>query len=125
MGTLAADYLLANFNTTGAMIATAIMIVLSLYLVSSFSMSKLASLARRTDGVFRSGLRNRFESWRDIRRQKRMELLPGPRRTGSFARGRKAGEETAAHLDSNRSQFPTRLNLSPSLWPRALHAPNP
>ncbi len=73
VGTLAADYLLANFNTTGAVIATAIIIVLSLYLVSSFSMSKLASWLAGPM-AFLKRLGNRFESWRDRRRQKRMEL---------------------------------------------------
>ena len=43
VGTLLGDYLLTNFNTMGAILATALTLVISIYLVSSFSMAKLAS----------------------------------------------------------------------------------
>ena len=66
VGTLAGDYLLANFNTMGAMLATAITLVISIYLVSSFSMAKLASWLAGPM-AFLGGMANRLESWRDIR----------------------------------------------------------
>src|SRR4051794_648067 len=65
-GTLLADYLLSNFNTTGAIIAAGITLVLSIYLVSSFSMAKLA-VWLSGPMAFLQRLVNRFESWRDIR----------------------------------------------------------
>ena len=71
-GTLVADYLLSNFNTTGAILVTASTLVLSLYLVSSFSMTKLASWLAGPIAFFKR-LGNKYESWRDIRRQKRAE----------------------------------------------------
>jgi S-DNA-T family DNA segregation ATPase FtsK/SpoIIIE len=73
-GTLVADYLLSNFNTTGAILVTASTLVLSLYLVSSFSMTKLASWLAGPIAFFRR-LGNKYESWRDIRRQKRAERM--------------------------------------------------
>ena len=119
-----ADYLLANFNTTGAVIATAIIIVLSLYLVSSFSMAKLAAWLAGPM-AFLKRLGNRFESWRDIRRQKRLELYARPRRTGASARGRKAGEEAAALSTATRASPRHGANPSPNLSSRALqHSPN-
>ena len=64
-----ADYLLSNFNTTGAILVTASTLMFSLYLVSSFSMTKLASWLSGPIAFFKR-LRNKYESWRDIRRQK-------------------------------------------------------
>ena len=74
VGTLLADYLLSNFNTTGAILVTASSLILSLYLVSSFSMTKLASWLAGPIALLKR-LANRFESWRDIRRQKRLERM--------------------------------------------------
>jgi hypothetical protein len=73
IGALSADYLLANFNTMGAMLATALMIIISIYLVSSFSMAKLAQWLAGPMALLKR-IANKLESWRDIRRQKRLEL---------------------------------------------------
>jgi DNA segregation ATPase FtsK/SpoIIIE, S-DNA-T family len=72
IGTLMADYLISNFNLLGAMIATALTIVISLYLVSSFSMATLAAWLAGPQAILKR-IALRFESWRDIRRQKRVE----------------------------------------------------
>ncbi len=74
IGTLLADYLISNFNTTGAILITASGLILSLYLVSSFSMTKLASWLSGPIAFFKR-LKNRFDSWRDIRRQKHRERM--------------------------------------------------
>ncbi|HUS08550.1 MAG TPA: DNA translocase FtsK [Bryobacteraceae bacterium] len=72
IGILLAEYLISVLNMTGAILLTLAGLILSLYLVSTFSMSKLA--------VWFAGpiafLRRRwteFQSWRDMRRHKRME----------------------------------------------------
>jgi DNA segregation ATPase FtsK/SpoIIIE, S-DNA-T family len=74
IGTLCADYLLSNFNATGAILVTASGLILSLYLVSSFSMAKLASWLAGPIAFFKR-LVNKYESWRAIRRQKRLERM--------------------------------------------------
>jgi S-DNA-T family DNA segregation ATPase FtsK/SpoIIIE len=71
VGTLLADYLLSNFNTTGAVLTTAITLLLSVYLVSTFSMAKLWAWLDGPMAVMRR-ISLRLESWRDIRRQKRL-----------------------------------------------------
>ncbi len=43
IGVLLADYLVTNLNVTGALLTTAAVIVLSLYLVSTFSMKMVAN----------------------------------------------------------------------------------
>jgi DNA segregation ATPase FtsK/SpoIIIE, S-DNA-T family len=91
VGTLLADYLLSNFNTTGAILVTASSLILSLYLVSSFSMTKLASWLAGPIAVLKR-LTNRFESWRDIRRQKRL------------ARMRIRAEQARLHSQENKAR---------------------
>lgn len=95
IGALMADYLLANFNTMGAVLATALTIVISLYLVSSFSMAKLAAWLERPIAILKR-ISNKFESWRDIRRQKRAEIY---RRRAEEARTRRATRREPAEAE--------------------------
>ena len=104
MGTLAADYLLANFNTTGRgdrdghhHRAFTLSRVQFLYVETGI-------LARRTDGVSEAAWEP-FESWRDIRRQKRMELYRA-RAEQARLRAEEKQEKKHGALDSNRSQSP-------------------
>ena len=89
IGTLLADYLLTNFNTMGAILATALTIVISLYLVSSFSMAKLAAWLAGPVAMLKR-IANRIESWRDIRKQKRLELYRKRAEEARVRRSRKA-----------------------------------
>ena len=72
IGGILSDVLLSNFNATGAFLVTAMGLVLATYLVSSFSMTKLAVWLAGPMAFF-SRLANRFASWRDIRRQRKLE----------------------------------------------------
>ena len=72
IGGIFSDLLLTNFNATGAFLVTAMSLVLATYLVSSFSMTKLAVWLAGPMAFFKR-LANRFASWRDIRRQRKLE----------------------------------------------------
>ncbi|HYI96728.1 MAG TPA: DNA translocase FtsK 4TM domain-containing protein [Bryobacteraceae bacterium] len=72
IGGILSDLLLTNFNATGAFLVTAMALVLATYLVSSFSMAKLALWLAGPMAFFKR-LANRFASWRDIRRQRKLE----------------------------------------------------
>lgn len=67
LGVLLAEWLTAELNPTGAMLSTALALVLSLYLVSTFSVFTLqkwlAGPLRRLDGM-----RARWAAWREKRR---------------------------------------------------------
>jgi S-DNA-T family DNA segregation ATPase FtsK/SpoIIIE len=66
-GMLLADYLVSAVNSTGAVLITCAVIVLSLYTISTFSMAKLARwLAPFT--MFLKRNVNAYRSWRDRRR---------------------------------------------------------
>lgn len=98
-GTLLAEYLLANFNLLGAILTTVLTIVISLYLVSSFSMAKLASWLAGPVAVLQR-LANKIESWRDIRRQKRLEQK------------RLRAEEARYRAEENRARKARRLDTT-------------
>jgi S-DNA-T family DNA segregation ATPase FtsK/SpoIIIE len=79
VGTVMADYVAGAFNLTGAVIVTATCLLLSLYLATSFSLSHAARAAswpgRRARSVSR-----RWRSWRERRRQKKLEKSRARRR---------------------------------------------
>jgi S-DNA-T family DNA segregation ATPase FtsK/SpoIIIE len=94
VGTLLADYLLANFNATGAVLTTAITLLLSVYLVSTFSMAKLWAWLAGPIAVMRR-ISLKLESWRDIRRQKRLAKAREKAETRAEKKARRAAPVVA------------------------------
>ncbi len=68
LGLLLANYLVRTMNLTGALILTATCVTVSLYLVSSFSMSKLVEWFSGPIAWFRS-VGERWSAWRARRRE--------------------------------------------------------
>ncbi len=79
VGLLLADYLISNLNVTGALLTTAAVIVLSLYLVSTFRMKMVANLLAGPIGWLQARWAA-IQSWRDIRRHKKQERAEKKRR---------------------------------------------
>jgi S-DNA-T family DNA segregation ATPase FtsK/SpoIIIE len=72
VGILLADYLISVLNPTGAVLFNTACLVLSLYLVSTFSVTKLPIwLAGPISLLVR--IFNRFVAWREVRRQRAAE----------------------------------------------------
>ena len=72
IGLLLADTLMASLNLTGAALLTAITLILSIYLISSFSMSTMAKWLEGPMRVIGKVL-TYFENWRSERRQIALE----------------------------------------------------
>jgi len=72
LGLLLADSLMASLNLTGAVLVTAICLILSVYLISTFSM---ATAAEWISGPLRflQNLHTRWDKWRAQRRQVALE----------------------------------------------------
>jgi S-DNA-T family DNA segregation ATPase FtsK/SpoIIIE len=66
VGMLLADYLVASMNLTGAAMFTAVCLILGLYLVSTFEMSKLSGWFRVPASWFGS-MSARWHAWRESR----------------------------------------------------------
>ena len=69
-GAILADYLLASMNVTGALLVTAACWIVSIYLVSTFEMSRLAVWLRGPltwIGSLFAGLGSRWSAWRESR----------------------------------------------------------
>jgi DNA segregation ATPase FtsK/SpoIIIE, S-DNA-T family len=71
-GILVADSLVSMFNTTGAVVVTAVALVLSLYLISKFSMAMLAWLLAPMVQFFRTRA-EAWSAWRERRRHEKRE----------------------------------------------------
>jgi S-DNA-T family DNA segregation ATPase FtsK/SpoIIIE len=72
VGILLADYLISILNMTGAILLTVACLILSLYLVSTFSMAMLARWMAGPIAILQR-IWTRFQSWHDVRRARRME----------------------------------------------------
>jgi S-DNA-T family DNA segregation ATPase FtsK/SpoIIIE len=72
IGTLAAGYLVSVLNPLGATLATAAMLILSLYLVSTFSFAKLAAWLSGPMALL-GRMWVRYRSWREIRRHRKQQ----------------------------------------------------
>ena len=72
LGVLLADSLTASLNLTGAALLTSICLILSLYLISTFSMATFAKWLAGPLGLLRSAL-VRWDKWRNDRRQVALE----------------------------------------------------
>ena len=108
IGVLLADYLTGELNPTGAILFTAAVAILSLYLVSTFS---LAMVGRRL-----SGPAARWQAWRERRRQYKAE------RAEAKARFRQERKLEAARIAAT-AQAP--IHTEPERVPRARRAVTP
>jgi S-DNA-T family DNA segregation ATPase FtsK/SpoIIIE len=72
LGVLLADSLMASLNLTGAALLTAISLILSVYLISTFSMATFAKWLAGPLGLLRNAL-VRWEKWRSERRRVALE----------------------------------------------------
>ena len=70
LGTVCAEYLLRQLNTTGAILFTASWLILSLYLVSRFSMSMVWAWLEGPLALLHR-IWVKWQSWREIRRHRR------------------------------------------------------
>lgn len=103
-GLLLADLLVANFNTTGAALFTAASFVVSLYLVSRFSMAVLAGWLEGPTAFFRKlfgGIRARWQGWKERRAE-----IAIARAKERVARRAMAEEEDDQDPRRRRGQFP-------------------
>ncbi len=67
LGTLIAEWLIGSFNFAGTAIVTAVGLILSIYIVSTFSMGKLAGWLARPRAWWERRMQ-RFYAWREARR---------------------------------------------------------
>ena len=110
LGVLSADSLLASLNVTGAVLLTSISLILSVYLISTFSMS---TLVRWSAGPLRL-LRNvlvRFDAWRSERRDAalaRAQLRAERRAEKQLARERALPVPSSAPAVDNRREETAR-----------------
>ena len=72
LGVVLADSLTASLNLTGAALLTSICLILSLYLISTFSMATFAKWLAGPLGLLRNAL-VRWDKWRNDRRQVALE----------------------------------------------------
>jgi S-DNA-T family DNA segregation ATPase FtsK/SpoIIIE len=107
IGVLLADSLITSLNLTGAALVTGISLILSLYLISSFSMATFAKWLAGPLGILRSMLA-RFEQWRAARRQIALERaqVRAERRAAKqqgMEQNKEAVREAAAELKRARA----------------------
>jgi S-DNA-T family DNA segregation ATPase FtsK/SpoIIIE len=83
-GTILADYLMESMNLTGAILATAACWIVSIYLVSTFEMSRLAVWFRGPMRIL-AKLGERFAAWRSQRRKAKEKIRQkSGEKTGKF-----------------------------------------
>ena len=102
LGLLLADYLISILNPTGAVLLNAACLTLSLYLVSTFSVTKLPVWLAGPIG-FISRMLGRLRAWREVRRQRALERAAAKAELREQKRReaeRIAGEALAAQLRS-------------------------
>jgi len=106
VGVLLADSLITSLNLTGAALLTGITLILSLYLISSFSISTLAKWLDGPLRILRTALA-RWEQWRAERRQIAIERaqLRAERRAerDGVEKTKEAVREAAAELKRARA----------------------
>jgi len=104
VGLLLADSLMASLNLTGAVLVTAISLILSVYLISTFSM---ATAAEWISGPLRflQNLHTRWDKWRAQRRQVALEraTMRAERRAEKEA-ARAAKESAKAERETKRGR---------------------
>jgi S-DNA-T family DNA segregation ATPase FtsK/SpoIIIE len=90
-GLLLADWLLTNLNLAGSIVLTATTLIVSVYLVSSFTMSKLGAWFARPIAFLRM-IGERWSEWREARRKRRIEKAK-EKAAREGREGRKSGSE--------------------------------
>ena len=101
LGTLLASWLVANLNLTGAFIATAVTLIVSVYMVSTFSMAKLAQWLAPPIAWWQ----RRIAKWQ-VAREKRKAIRMEKARRKEEARQAKEAEREAERLrkEAERAQ---------------------
>lgn len=110
-GGVLAEYLIERLNITGACMAVAGVAILSVYLVSSFSMSTLAGWFARPIAWWRRQV-EAFRAWREERA--RIRVAKAAERAEVKARKRAAAEEAAAAREAERTQRTKRTQSAPA-----------
>ncbi len=101
LGVVLADSLITSLNLTGAALFTGICLILSIYLISTFSMATLARLLVGPLRLLRNAL-VRFDNWRTERRQVALgrAKLRAERRAGKQDRQAQVDEERIPVVES-------------------------
>jgi S-DNA-T family DNA segregation ATPase FtsK/SpoIIIE len=94
-GMLLAEYLRAAMNVAGAAVATATCLIVSVYMVSAFSLSKLEGWLSGPLHILRA-VAERWHSWQEERHQRKLERSRSRRRR---ARAESAAEPALAAAD--------------------------
>lgn len=107
LGMLLARYLVHALNTTGAILLTITTLIVSVYLVSSFTMSKLAGWLAGPMSYL-GALVDAWRGWRAERRQRKLEKarLRAERRREERRRNKTAPPVEAAPMESVDSSAP-------------------
>ena len=95
LGQLLADYLLTSFNATGTVLVTMTSLILSIYLISKFSMATLVSWLAGPVGLLR-GIIARLTQWRAYRREIANEKAAVRAQQRKSTRAEKAAEREAS-----------------------------
>lgn len=102
LGLLLADYLISILNPTGAVLLNAACLTLSLYLVSTFSVTKLPVWLAGPIG-FINRMVDRFRAWREVRRQRALERAAA--KAELREQKRRAAERLAAEVRADQQRF--------------------
>lgn len=114
LGMALADWLRHSLNHTGALLAVATALVTSLYLVSTFSMAKLAAWFRGPI-AFWTRQRERWAAWREERRRRKEERRAEREARKAEKRAAKAAKAAAkAGIDTEVVLEPTPRRRKPT-----------
>ncbi len=102
LGILLADYLVSILNPTGAVLLNAACLTLSLYLVSTFSVTKLPIWLSGPIGLIRRMVES-FRAWREMRRQRALERAAA--KAEMREQKRREAERIAAQAFAARQKF--------------------
>jgi S-DNA-T family DNA segregation ATPase FtsK/SpoIIIE len=108
IGALIADSLIADFNLTGAVILTLATIVLSVYVVSTFSLSLLAKWFAGPI-AFLHRIFVKWQSWREVRRHRRKEEARARAEAAREAAARERMEKRSRREQLEREPQPGRV----------------
>lgn len=124
VGILIADSLMASFNVIGTVLLTAICLILSLYLISKFSM---AMLARWFAGplAFLGRIYERFASWRESRMAAAHERAEQRAALRAQKRAEKQAARAARHEPEIAEAPVPQPELQPAKPPAGVEEPEP
>jgi S-DNA-T family DNA segregation ATPase FtsK/SpoIIIE len=111
IGLIAADYLIASFNTVGAILLDLTILIVSLYLISTFTMQKFAvffaPVARAA-----ADLRGRWRAWQERSAERRKQKL-----AARLQQAREAQARRSAVAEKPKPAEPTRAERAPAIEP--------